>query len=66
MTIVAIIFIWLFVNMWTALIYAELKGTWFSGFDELAWLLLYSVISLPVSLLISVIVQLFQQLKGRK
>lgn len=66
MTIVAIIFIWLFVNTWAALIFAEFEGSFFAGFDDLAWLLLYSVLSMPVVLLIGAIIKLFKKLKERK
>ena len=45
MLIAVIILAWLLVNTWLTLILVKVKGTFFSGWDELAELLVYAVIS---------------------
>lgn len=45
MLIAVIILAWLLVNTWLTLILVKAKGTFFSGWDELAELLVYAVVS---------------------
>ena len=45
MLIAIIILAWLLVNTWLTLILVQVKGTFFSGWDELAELLVYAVVS---------------------
>ena len=51
-----IILAWLLVNTWLSLIFAQIKGTFFSGWDELAWLLVYAIVNPFLAILISKIV----------
>lgn len=45
MLIAVIILAWLLVNTWLSLVFAQIKGTFFSGWDDLAWLLVYAVVN---------------------
>lgn len=56
MLVAVIIFAWLLVNTWFALIFAQIKGTFFSGWDDLAWLLVYAVVNPFLAVFVSKIV----------
>jgi hypothetical protein len=56
MLIAVIILAWLLVNTWLSLIFAQIKGTFFSGWDDLAWLLVYAVVNPFLALLVARIV----------
>ena len=43
MLIAVIILAWLLMNTWLTLILAQIKKTFFSGWDDLAWLLVYTI-----------------------
>ena len=58
MLIAVIILAWLLVNTWFSLIFAQLKRTFFSGWDELMWLLVYAVVNPFLAVLVSKIVYL--------
>ena len=45
MVIAIVILVWLLVNTWLSLIFAQLKRTFFSGWDDLAWLLVYAIVN---------------------
>jgi hypothetical protein len=56
MLIAVIILAWLLVNTWLSLIFAQIKGTFFSGWDDLAWLLLYAVVNPFLAMLVARII----------
>jgi hypothetical protein len=58
MLIVVIILAWLLVNTWFALVFAQIKGTFFSGWDDLAWLLVYAIVNPFLAVFIGKIVYL--------
>lgn len=58
MLVAIIILAWLLVNTWLALVFAQIKGTFFSGWDELMWLLVYAIVNPFLAVLVSKIVYL--------
>ena len=56
MLIAVIILAWLLVNTWLALVFAQVKGTFFSGWDELAWLLVYAIVNPFLAILVGKVV----------
>ena len=58
MIIAVVILAWLLVNTWLSLIFAQLKRTFFSGWDDLAWLLVYAVVNPFLAILIGKIIYL--------
>jgi hypothetical protein len=58
MLIAVIVLAWLLVNTWLALIFAQIKGTFFSGWDDLAWLLVYAVVNPFLAMLVGKIIYL--------
>ena len=58
MLIAVIILVWLLVNTWLALVFAQIKGTFFSGWDDLAWLLVYAIVNPFLAVFIGKIVYL--------
>jgi hypothetical protein len=56
MLIAVIILAWLLVNTWLSLVLAQIKGTFFSGWDDLAWLLLYVVVNPFLAVLVARII----------
>ena len=58
MIIAVIILAWLLVNTWLSLIFAQLKRTFFSGWDDLAWLLVYAVVNPFLAVFIGKIIYL--------
>ena len=56
MLIAVIILAWLLVNTWLSLVFAQIKGTFFSGWDDLAWLLVYAVVNPFLALLVGKII----------
>ncbi len=56
--IAVIILAWLLVNTWLSLLFAQIKGTFFSGWDDLAWLLVYAVVNPFLAVLIGKIIYL--------
>lgn len=62
MNVIAIISVWMLINTWAMLMWAEKDGTWFSG-SELWWLLLYSVIGVPMLIALKLIVKIHIHIK---
>ena len=62
MLIAVIILAWLLVNTWLALVFAQIKGTFFSGWDDLAWLLVYAIVNPFLAIFIGKIVYLIIKL----
>ena len=58
MIIAVVILVWLLVNTWLSLIFAQFKGTFFSGWNDLAWLFVYAVTNPFLVVLIGKIVYL--------
>lgn len=58
MLIAVIILAWLLVNTWLALVFAQIKGTFFSGWDDLVWLLVYAIVNPFLAVFIGRIVYL--------
>jgi hypothetical protein len=58
MLIAVIILAWLLVNTWLSLAFAQIKGTFFSDWDDLAWLLVYAVVNPFLAVFIGKIVYL--------
>lgn len=58
MLIAVIILAWLLVNTWLALAFAQIKGTFFSGWDDLAWLLVYAIVNPFLAIFVGKIVYL--------
>jgi hypothetical protein len=58
MLIAVIVLAWLLVNTWLTLIFAQIKGTFFSGWDDLAWLLVYAVVNPFLAILVGKIIYL--------
>lgn len=58
MIIAVVILAWLLVNTWLSLIFAQLKRTFFSGWDDLAWLLVYAVVNPFLAVLVGKIIYL--------
>lgn len=58
MIIAVVILAWLLVNTWLSLIFAQFKRTFFSGWNDLAWLFVYAVINPFLAVLIGKIVYL--------
>lgn len=56
MLIAVIILAWLLVNTWLSLIFAQIKGLFFSGWDDLMWLLLYAVVNPFLAMLVARII----------
>ena len=56
MLIAVIILAWLLVNTWLSLVFAQIKGTFFSGWDDLAWLLLYAIVNPFLAMLVARII----------
>ena len=68
MIIAVVVLAWLLVNTWLSLIFAQLKRTFFSGWDDLAWLLVYAIVNPFLAVLIGKIVYLAIKFakKGKK
>jgi hypothetical protein len=67
MLIAVIILAWLLVNTWLSLIFAQVKGTFFSGWDDLAWLLMYAIVNPFLALFVGRIIYLiFKRTKKKK
>jgi hypothetical protein len=58
MLIAVIILAWLLVNTWLSLVLAQVKGTFFSGWDDLAWLLVYAIVNPFLALFVGRIIYL--------
>lgn len=56
MLIVMIILVWLLVNTWLSLVFAQLKHTFFSGWDDLVWLLVYAIVNPFLAMLVGKII----------
>jgi hypothetical protein len=66
MLIAVIILAWLLVNTWLALVVAQVKRTFFAGWDDLAWLLVYTIFNPILALLVGKIVYLAVKFFGKK
>ena len=62
MLIAVIVLAWLLVNTWLSLIFAQIKGTFFSDWDDLAWLLLYAIVNPFLAVLVGKIIYLIIKL----
>ena len=62
MLIAIIILAWLLVNTWFSLVFAQIKGTFFSGWDDLAWLLVYAIVNPFLAILVGKVIYLVIQL----
>ena len=58
MLVAVIILAWLLVNTWLSLVLAQVKGTFFSGWDDLMWLLVYAIVNPFLALFVGKIVYL--------
>jgi hypothetical protein len=58
MLVAIIILVWLLVNTWLALVFAQIKGTFFSGWDDLVWLFVYAIVNPFLAILVGKIVYL--------
>ncbi len=56
MLVAVIILAWFLVNTWLSLVFAQIKGTFFSGWDDLAWLLLYAIVNPFLAMLVARII----------
>lgn len=66
MLIAIIILAWLLVNTWLSLIFAEMRGTFFSGWDDLAWLVIYAICNPFVALLVGKIIYKIRKIIRKK
>lgn len=66
MLIAVIVLAWLLVNTWLSLIFAQIKGTFFSGWDDFAWLLLYAIVNPFLAVLVGKIIYLIIKLAKKK
>ena len=66
MIIAVIVLAWLLVNTWLALICAQVKGTFFSGWDDLAWLLVYAIVNPFLAILVGKIIYLVAKRAKKK
>ena len=62
MLIAVIVLAWLLVNTWLSLIFAQIKGTFFSDWDDLARLLLYAIVNPFLAVLVGKIIYLIIKL----
>ena len=64
MNVIAIISMWMLINTWIMLMWAEIDGTWFSG-SALWQLLLCSVVGIPTLLILKLTAYIIRYIKKR-